>query len=68
VRPLCFRLTYADGADAGDFHTSFSIWRVGDTFRTRDGRQLRIRAMLPLDLIEEYADGPVVAIWEVEKA
>lgn len=68
MRPLCFRLTYADGEDAGDFHTSFSIWRVGDTFRTRDGRQLRIRAMLPLDLVEEYADGPVVAIWEVEAA
>lgn len=66
MKPLCFRLTYADGKDAGDFETSFSIWCVGDTFRTGDGRRLRIRAMLPLDLIEAFADGPVVAIWEVE--
>ena len=61
-----FRLTYSDGEDAGDFKTAVPMWRVGDTFDAADGRRLRIRDMLPLDLFEELADGPVVAIWEVE--
>lgn len=61
-----FRLTYPDGRDAGAFHTGTSTWRVGDTFCTADDRLLRIRAMFPLDLVESLAEGPVVAVWEVE--
>lgn len=62
-----YRLTYADGEDAGEFATPSRDWRVGDTFRTGDGRHLRIRAIVPAEVIGEFVDDrPLFAVWEVE--
>lgn len=62
-----YRLTYPDGEDAGIFETAVPDWRVGDVFRTGDGRYLHIRAIrVPLELIEEFEERPLFAVWEVE--
>jgi hypothetical protein len=61
-----FILFEADGGDAGEFATAVRDWRPGDVFQTDDGRHLRIRATIPLELIAEFHDRPVYELWEVE--
>lgn len=61
-----FELRYRDGEDAGTFVTAAPDWDAGMTFQTGDGRKLRIVRMVPLDLIDGYADSPVYGLWEVE--
>jgi hypothetical protein len=41
-------------------------WRVGDIFRTDDGRKLRIVSQIPIEKIHEFRDKPKYATWEVE--
>jgi hypothetical protein len=39
---------------------------VGDVFRAEGNRQFRIRAMVPLERIEEFVGRPLYGVWEVE--
>jgi hypothetical protein len=61
-----YELRTPDGDDAGTFETGAADWQVGDVFRTEGNRQFRIRAMVPLERIEEFVEGPLYGIWEVE--
>lgn len=61
-----FELRTPDGDDAGTFVTAVPNWDAGMTFTTGDGRKLRIVRIVPLDLIDEFADSPVYGLWEVE--
>lgn len=63
-----FELRYANGEDAGTFHTSAPDWWAGDIFRTGDGRKLRILRTIPLPKVEEFVETtrPLSGIWEVE--
>ena len=61
-----FELRYRNGDDAGTFITAAPNWDAGMTFITGDGRKLRIVRIVPLDLIDEFADSPVCGFWEVE--
>ena len=63
-----YELRSNDGTYAGTFVTPVSNWQVGDTFRTGDGRDLRITEIVPVELIEVSSERPAFALWEVEPA
>jgi hypothetical protein len=48
--------------------TAVADWTVGDRFQAADGRHLRIVAIVPTERISEFVDGPVYALWKVERA
>jgi len=62
-----FELRNSDGDDAGTFRTVAPDWRVGDIFRTGDGRRLRITA-IPLEPTAQFVDRSTSGVWEVEPA
>jgi hypothetical protein len=61
-----YELRLADGDDAGTFETTVPDWQVDDVFRGEGNRQFRIRAIVPLERIEEFVDRPLYGVWEVE--
>ena len=63
-----YELRYPDGDDAGTFETAVPDWWVGDIFQTGDGRKLRIVSQVPIELVEEFTERPLSAIWTVEQA
>jgi hypothetical protein len=61
-----YTLRFADGDDAGTFESSRSDWQPGDEFRA-DGKVLyRIRAVIPLPLMDEFLEHPLSGRCEVE--
>ena len=63
-----YELRSSDGKYAGTFVTPVPEWHVGDTFRTGDGRDLRITEIVPAGLIELSKERPAFRLWEVEPA
>ena len=63
-----YELRSNDGTYAGTFVTSVPNWQVGDTFRTGDGRDLRITEIVPLELTEVSNERPAYTLWGVEPA
>jgi hypothetical protein len=63
-----YELRSNDGSYAGTYVTPVPNWQVGDTFRTGDGRDLRITGIVPPELIEVSTERPAYALWEVEPA
>jgi hypothetical protein len=59
---------YADGDDAGTFVTNISGWQVESEFIGDSNRLFRITAIIPVERIEEFIDGPRYEVWEVERA
>jgi hypothetical protein len=62
-----YQLLFPNGDDAGTFESSRSDWRPGDDFRGDGNVLYRIRAVIPLPLIEEFVDRPLYGCWEVER-
>jgi hypothetical protein len=60
-----YELRTADGDDAGTFESSVSNWQPGDECRGA-GNVNRITAVIPLPLIEEFVEGPLSGVLEVE--
>lgn len=63
-----YELRSNDGSYAGTYVTPVPNWQVGDTFRTGDGRDLRITGIVAPELIEVSTERPAYALWEVEPA
>ena len=63
-----YELKTTDGDDAGTLETAVPDWQVGDTFRTGDGRHLRIVLMNPIERIEEFHSRPLYGLWQVKPA
>jgi len=44
--------------------TNLSDWAVGDEFRADGNRPMRITAIIPVELVAEFIEGPVCGVWE----
>jgi hypothetical protein len=55
-----FELRLADGDDAGSFETSEARWQVGDSVIAYGNKRFRVTAVLPIERIAEFVDGPVL--------
>ena len=61
-----FTLKLADGDDAGSVETSEANWQVGDTLTAHANRRFPVTAVVPVDRIAEFVDGPEYGVLEVE--
>ena len=62
-----FELRLADGDDAGTFDSPTSSWQVGDTLIADGNRRYRVTACIPLPLVEEFVEGALNGVLEVER-
>ena len=62
-----YELRYLDGDDAGTFESAVCDWQAGDEFRGDGNVLCRVRAVIPLPLVEEFIANPSAAILEVER-
>jgi hypothetical protein len=53
--------------DAGTFETSASDWKNGDTLIADGNRRYRATAVIPLPRLEEFLDGALNGVLEVEQ-
>jgi hypothetical protein len=58
-------LVFADGGDAGVFEAGDRDWQPGDLLYAEAGR-MRIKAMTPLERVQEFVDAAIDGVWEVE--
>ncbi len=63
---LRFELRFADGGDVGSFETAEPGWTVGDTLVADGSRHYRITKIVPLELVQEFVDGGLHGVLEVE--
>lgn len=63
-----YQLRLADGEDAGEVQFADGGVQAGDEIRVSGNRQMRVLAVIPVELASEFVDGPVYAVLEVEPA
>jgi hypothetical protein len=61
-----FELRLADGDDAGSLETNEGNWQPGDIVIAHGNRHLRVTAVVPVERIGEFVDGPECSVLEVE--
>jgi hypothetical protein len=65
VHLFTFELRLADGDDAGTIATNEAL-RVGDVAIAHGNRRYRVTAVVPVERVAEFIDGPTRGILEVE--
>jgi hypothetical protein len=63
--PFRYTLRLADGSDAGEVVLGQSP-NPGDVIRISGNRLMLVRAVIPLERVEEFVDQPIYGALEVE--
>jgi len=61
-----FELKTRDGDDAGTLRTSEGNWQPGDVVIAQGNRRYKVTAVVSLARLEEFVDGALAGLIEVE--
>jgi len=62
-----YALRLSDGTDAGEAEYAYQP-QAGDTVHVDGNQRMRVRAVVPVLVIEEFVDRPLYGVLEVEPA
>lgn len=61
-----YQLRLADGSDVGEAEYADGGISAGDEILISGNREMRVLAVIPLELAGEFVDGPLYGVLEVE--